>query len=91
MLDGIDRSQFDEWVAYREIEPDPIDRLFEILRLGFCTLANAWGAKIEPRHIDPFLKQASELGGKQSPPEQGQEVSPNQAAAMLKMAVGAPN
>jgi len=91
MLDAMEPGEFDEWLAYRKIEPDPLDRLFIILQLGFCILANAWGAKIEPHDIDPFLKQASGASSKPGESVQGQEVSPNQAAAMVKLAVGAPN
>ena len=86
MLDGLLPHEFDEWLAYREIEPDPLDRLFTILRLGFSAVCNAWGAKVEPKHIDPYLD-------KQTGPAavQQQEVSPDQAVAMVGVALGARN
>jgi len=84
MLDGLLPGEFDEWLAYREIEPDPQERLFAILRLGFSAVCNAWGAKVKPEHIDPYLE-------KQTGTAAVQEVSPNQGAAMMSMAVGAPN
>ena len=85
MLDGLLPGEFDEWLAYREIEPDPLDRLFTILRLGFSAVCNAWGAKVEPQHIDPYLEMQTGTAAVQ------QEASPNQAVAMVSMVLGAPN
>jgi hypothetical protein len=91
MLDGIERKQFDEWLAYRELEPDPIDRIVSILRLGLCAVANAWGGKLEPQHIDPDLaREMSEASG-QTDSEPIQEVTPNQGAAIVSTVLGAPN
>lgn len=78
MLDGLTPAQFDEWVAYREIEPDPLNRLIHIIKFGFATLANAWGAKIEPDDLD------------QKQPEH-QPASQHQAAAILSSKLGPPN
>ena len=86
MLDGLTRDQFDEWLAYRTIEPDPLDRLFAILRLGFSAVCNAWGAKIEPKHIDPYLEKELAGGAGTTAAE---EMSPNQGAAMVRATVGA--
>lgn len=86
MLDGLLPGEFDEWLAYREIEPDPLERLFMILRLGFSAVCNAWGAKVEPQHIDPYLEQQD--GRKRG---EVNEVSPEQGAAMVSMVLGAPN
>ena len=83
MLDGLLPQEFDEWLAYREIEPDPLDRLFTILRLGFSAVCNAWGGKVEPRHIDPYLE-------KQAGTATVQDVSPDQAVAMVSTVLGAP-
>lgn len=86
MLDGLLPGEFDEWLAYREIEPDSQDRLFTILRLGFSAVCNAWGGKVEPKHIDPWLeKEAGPTAVQQ------QEVSPNQAVALVSMVLGAPD
>ena len=85
MLDGLLPGEFDEWLAYREIEPDPLDRLFTILRLGFSAVCNAWGAKVEPQHIDPYMERQTGTAAVQ------QEASPNQAVAMVSMVLGAPN
>lgn len=72
MLDGITREQFDEWLAYREIEPDVLERIIVILKLGFCALCNSWGAKLKPEDFDPSpnAKRDEALG-------------PQQVAAML--------
>lgn len=83
MLDGLDPGEFDEWLAYREIEPDPVDRIITILRLGFVYLCNAWGAKIDLTDIDPYMKATGEAGS-----GGGGEVSPQQAAAMMTAAFG---
>lgn len=86
MLDGLLPGEFDEWLAYREIEPDPLDRLFMILRLGFSAVCHTWGAKVEPQDIDPYLEQQD--GQKRG---EVNEVSPEQGAAMVSMALGVPN
>lgn len=86
MLDGLIPGEFDEWLAYREIEPDQLDRIITILRLGFTYLCNAWEMKIEPHHVDPYLEQ--EDGQKRGGVS---EVSPEQGAAMVSMVLGAPN
>jgi hypothetical protein len=91
MLDSLQPGEFDEWLAYRELEPDPIGRIISILRLGFCAVANAWGGKLEPQHIDPDLaREMSEVSGR-TDSEPIQEVTPNQGAAMVSTVLGAPN
>lgn len=84
MLDGLDPGEFDEWLAYREIEPDPVDRIITILRLGFVYLCNAWGARTELADIDPYMKSVAGSGEASG----GGEVSPQQAAAMVAAAFG---
>lgn len=91
MLEGLQAEQFDEWLAYREIEPDPVERLFMILRLGFCAVANAWGAKVEPKHIDPYLEKDAGTSSGDMTTAGGQEVSPDQAVAILSTVAGAGN
>jgi len=85
MLDSVTRAQFEEWLAYREIDPDPMDRIIHILRLGFCAICNAWGAKLEPKDFDPFAE------GEASATSESQQLSPQQAAAMFTTVFGAPN
>ncbi len=88
MLDRLTPGQFDEWLAYDEIEPAPLQRIITILGLGFAALSNAWGNKLGPEYFDPHLaKLADEQGGGRK----AEEVSPNQGARMMSMALGAPN
>jgi hypothetical protein len=76
-LDGLSPREFDEWVAFRRIEPDPDDRLREIVKLGFAALCRAWGMEISPHDLDPWAEdEAAEL------------VSPNQAAATFRQHYG---
>lgn len=79
MLDRMTPQQFDEWVAYRNIEADPEDRLRRIVTTGFLALCKAWGMDLEPEDLDVALKEAK------SEPE---EMTPNQAVAALRMNYG---
>jgi len=74
MLDALSPQQFDEWIAFRQIEPDPADRLRVILTTGLLALCQSWGVEITPKDLDPMLE------------EQEQEVTPEQAAAMMRLA-----
>ena len=75
MLERIEPGEFDWWVAYERLEPDPTERIVEILKLGFAGLCNCWGAKVEPDYFDPK-------------PKEPVEVAPQQAVAMLRQAYG---
>jgi len=77
MLDRVSPKQFDEWVAFDQLEPPPIDRLIAIVRTGLVALCQAWGVKLTPEDLDPWLKE-----------EAAQEVKPTQAYNMLKIAYG---
>ena len=74
MLDALSPQQFDEWIAFRRIEPDPADRLRVILTTGLLALCQSWGVEFTPKDLDPMLE------------EQEQEVTPEQAAAMMRLA-----
>lgn len=53
-LDTIEPWQFDEWMAYHAfIEPDEMERIREILKLGFASQSLA---KIKPSDLDPWDK-----------------------------------
>jgi hypothetical protein len=54
-LNTIEPEIFDKWMAFKRIEPDEPARIREIIKLGFCALANAWGAKISPELLDPQM------------------------------------
>jgi hypothetical protein len=55
-LDTIPPEIFNRWVAYDNVEKDPLLRIAEILKLGFATLANNWGANVKPENFDPLAK-----------------------------------
>jgi len=54
LFDTITAKQFDEWEAYKRIEPDKLDRLREIITRGLQCLCNSWGAKLEMKDLDPW-------------------------------------
>jgi len=43
MADSVTPEQFDEIVAYYSIEPDPLDRIREVLKRGLATVAKLSG------------------------------------------------
>ena len=75
MLASVTPEQFDEWVAMDSIERDPLERIREVLKIGFCTLAAANGMKTTPDQLDPV-----------KPERDADEVTPAQAAAAVKAA-----
>lgn len=80
MLDSIDPHTFNEWIAYRQETPDPVDRICAILRFGFWMLVSAWATddfSMKPCQFDPL--------GPQEPEEQ---LSPDQAAQATAMQLG---
>jgi hypothetical protein len=78
MLDDMTPRQLAEWIAFRNLEPDPTERICFILKLGFAALCNAWGGKVEPDDFEP--KRA------ETKPEPA--MSPNQAAMAFGMWAG---
>lgn len=80
MLDRMTPRQFDEWIAFRRIEPDPDERLRVIVTTGFLALCHAWGVDLEPEDFDPALKDQPETSDEM--------MSPDQAAAAARMAYG---
>lgn len=63
-------------MAYRRLEPDPIDRLRMIITTGLGALCNAWGVPMTPEDLDPVLK------------DEVQEVTPDQAEAIMRTRYG---
>lgn len=74
LLDTVTPQEFDEWIAYTQLEPDKIDRLRTIITTGFLALCNSWGYKLKPSDIDPILKDE----------EQAEEVTPAEAIRRMK-------
>ena len=59
MLDEIAPWQFDELVAFREIEPDPDERLREIVRRGFKLVLATQRLTVEDEELDPWYEAPS--------------------------------
>jgi hypothetical protein len=51
MLDGMSPEEFNEWVAYRRLEPDPLIRILCVLKAGLAAIANH--ASFDPEDSDP--------------------------------------
>ena len=79
MRDSMTPLQFAKWQAFRTMQPDPADRICEILKMGFAAVANAWGASYEPDHFEP-------ASDKKRVPH---VIGPAQAAAMVSGRVSA--
>lgn len=60
MMRELTPEEFDEWLAYRQIIPDPMDRLIEVCKRGFIYLAGTWGATLEPGDLDPKAPEEPE-------------------------------
>jgi len=76
MLDAIEPREFDEWLAYRELEPEPMGRVIEILKVGFAALASAFsGVSVEPDYFEPQPEKGSPVVAEDA------SMSPQQGAA----------
>jgi hypothetical protein len=71
MLDSIEPGLIDEWAAYNQVEPDKMERIITILKLGFALLCRCGlgGAEIDPECLDP-----------QNPNKRKTTISPKEAA-----------
>lgn len=76
MLDSMTPRQFDEWLAYRRLEPTWQDRLLFTLRRGITALLCAWGSK-NAEAVERQLMMPAER--EQLPTE----LSPNQTVQVL--------
>jgi len=91
MLDRMTPGEFDGWLAYWKIEPDPARELWrirEILKEGFAALCTAWGAKVEPAAFDPVQEEQQDEQG--APVAREEYVSPEQGAALFSTFAGSP-
>lgn len=68
-----------KWQAYRHLQPDPHERICDILKRGFAILVSAWGGECDENDLEPYLekKRVEKLA------------SPDQMAAVASMALGA--
>ena len=82
MLSEIEPWQFDEWMAYRIIEPDANQRLRKILKRGLsclCNIMKIGGQQIEPNDLDIVAEKADEIE---------KSITGGQLFAMMKAAYG---
>ncbi|MGA2035881.1 MAG: hypothetical protein ABSG68_26840 [Thermoguttaceae bacterium] len=76
-LETIAPERLDEWEIFQRIEPDPLDRLREVLKMGFALLAAGLGiSKVTPEFFDPVK------------PEEAAPVGAREAAGMLRRSAG---
>ncbi len=80
MLASVSPQQFDEWLAYERLEPEPVGRLIEVTKRGLALLAAVQGAKIDPEDLDPLQPERESAA---------RTVGPQQAVAMIRAAYGA--
>lgn len=52
MLASIEPGVMDEWIAFRRLEHDPMDRVCHILKFGFAALCAAKGLELAPDSFD---------------------------------------
>lgn len=93
VLDSIEPADLDNWIAFRELEPDPIDILIETVKLGFWRFVSAWGGECELEDFDGFenaVKRhtSNTRDSSKQPTESGQEVTSAQARKLIEMSVG---
>ena len=80
MCDKMSSRQFDEWNAFRRIEPDVanrLDRLCVILRTGLLALCHVQGIELTPEDLDPAMEKAT-----------GNYLGPAQTEAAIRAAYG---
>lgn len=54
VLDGLTPEQFDEWIAYRQIEADPFERLMKTIKIiGLYVIAALGGKDVTFEDLDP--------------------------------------
>ena len=82
MLDSLTWAEWKEQLAYDAICCDPLERLADILKLGFCALCQVQGADVSPIDFEPDAARR-QLGGEDD------YVTPDQQVALLGSQIGA--
>jgi len=76
----------DEWVAFRRVEPDPVERVLHVLKVGFAALCLAHGMELEPESFE----MPSDGKGEQRPKtEASQCAGPAEASVVFRAALAA--
>lgn len=87
MLDTLTPAEFGELMAADIVDPDPQERIAEILKLGFA--ATTW-AKVKPEDFEPKYELAASDQPEAASSNSEEALSPNQAAAFAAMTFGRP-
>lgn len=77
----------DRLEAFEQIDPDPLDRIREVLKLGFaavCAVAGLGGANINPDDLDPVTKKNPPATGPVNQDQVVEIVAAHYGAAMRK-------
>lgn len=77
MLDELSPEQFDEWKAYRSIEPDPWERLISTVKHGFALLCSIQSSEqVDPDDLDVLMaKESKALSPAESARVAGQAIN----------------
>jgi hypothetical protein len=81
MRDAMTPGEMDRWRAFRQLQPDPLERIAVILKLGFTAICNSWGAKLHPDDFEPAAEKKAK----------DDVMTPNQAAALATSMLGRPH
>lgn len=90
MLDTLTPQEFDELMAADIVEPDPLERIAEILKLGFAMESAMWGGKLKPDIFEPKYELVTSDSSVVAKGNGEEALSPNQGAAFAAMAFGRP-
>lgn len=77
MLQEVSPEQFDEWLAFDRIEPDPLERIRVILKFGLSAIAQH--IPVKPEDLDPVNIEKTEAPNTHTP---------EQALAAIRFAYG---
>ncbi len=53
MMDELTWPEWQEQLAYDDIENGPLETLAEILKLGFAGVCQSWGSELTTDHFEP--------------------------------------
>ena len=59
MLDELTWRDWQEQLAYESIECEPLERIAEILKLGFAAVCQSWGAEVTIDNFEPLASRRS--------------------------------
>lgn len=80
ILNSIDAREMDEWIAFDQIEPELIETLIGVCKLGFSSVVRAWGGEVTPDTFDPRKQKKDE---ENNMTDSSADLSPDQQVAVL--------